>query len=263
MSVKRLAPQKSFGLSLRDFSSRNFRVSDTRLGADLTLPRHAHGSAYLCIVLVGAYREDWRREHDCRRGSVLIHAAATSHSNRIGPHGARCVNIECAPAQEGEFSGLFDRSRHLRLPSSSSELIGLSEALAGETLEAVDEAVLKLLGLCLNLPSDPGSPRWLAKVLAAVEADLAHAHSLEELAKSVSLHPHHLARAFHEARNETLGAYLTRRRLEWADQALTRGHEALADIALRCGFCDQAHFTRAYRRHFGLSPGQRRRQAGN
>lgn len=256
MSLPRLPAGSSFGTRLRRFAGGAFLVSDTRLDADCDLPRHTHRAAYVCVVLAGAYQEDWRRRHDCRRGSVLIHPAASSHANRIGPAGARCVNIELAAGRDGWLAARLDSPRHLRLPPAA--LAGLDDALSGQG-GALDDAILELLGLCLERPADPGSPRWLADVLAALEANLAQPHSLADLAARIGLHPDHLARAFREARHETLGAYLNRRRLEWADQAVQAGKEPLAAIALRCGFCDQAHFTRAYRRHFGISPGQKRR----
>jgi AraC-like DNA-binding protein len=47
--------------------------------------------------------------------------------------------------------------------------------------------------------------------------------------------------------------------LPTAHRALT-GDLSLAQIAAAAGFSDQAHFTRVFRRHFGISPGARRRE---
>jgi len=48
--------------------------------------------------------------------------------------------------------------------------------------------------------------------------------------------------------------YLRRLRLGIASRALIYGNDSLADVALNCGFGDQSHFTREFRRQFGRTP---------
>jgi AraC-like DNA-binding protein len=50
-----------------------------------------------------------------------------------------------------------------------------------------------------------------------------------------------------------------KRRIESAKLIMRQGHSSLAEIAIRCGFADQSHFTRAFSRETGASPGQWRR----
>ena len=45
------------------------------------------------------------------------------------------------------------------------------------------------------------------------------------------------------------------RRLERARQMIARG-ESLAGAALETGFADQAHFTRHFKRAYGITPGR-------
>jgi len=42
---------------------------------------------------------------------------------------------------------------------------------------------------------------------------------------------------------------------------LAAGGQPIGDIALDAGFCDQAHFTRAFREFTGTTPAEYRRQA--
>jgi AraC-like DNA-binding protein len=48
--------------------------------------------------------------------------------------------------------------------------------------------------------------------------------------------------------------YLRKLRLRIATRALIYTNEALSEVALNCGFADQSHFTREFRRQFGRTP---------
>jgi AraC-like DNA-binding protein len=50
--------------------------------------------------------------------------------------------------------------------------------------------------------------------------------------------------------------WLLLRRVERAKKLLQRGRHTLSDIALACGFADQSHFTRVFRRATGATPGE-------
>jgi AraC-like DNA-binding protein len=45
------------------------------------------------------------------------------------------------------------------------------------------------------------------------------------------------------------------RRLDRA-RALIRGGAALVEVALSCGFADQSHMTRNFKKAYGISPGR-------
>lgn len=67
--------------------------------------------------------------------------------------------------------------------------------------------------------------------------------------------------AFRAATGTTPYQWLLKQRIDTAC-ALLRGSDlALAEIALRCGFADQSHFTRQFRRSVGETPGRWRKRA--
>jgi AraC family transcriptional regulator len=82
--------------------------------------------------------------------------------------------------------------------------------------------------------------------------------SLTEVAAAVGVHPAHLARCFRREYGQTVGEYARTLRLEWAAEQLALDDAPLAEIALRAGFADQSHFTRAFRQHVGVPPGRYR-----
>jgi transcriptional regulator GlxA family with amidase domain len=61
--------------------------------------------------------------------------------------------------------------------------------------------------------------------------------------------------------SETLGRHILRRRLERARADLEHGADTVTQVAFRWGFRSPAHFSRAYRRHFGAAPSEHRQVA--
>ena len=66
--------------------------------------------------------------------------------------------------------------------------------------------------------------------------------------------------AFKRTFDITPHAYLIRRRLEETETLMLTSDRALVEIALRCGFADQGHFSRVFGRHYGQSPAAWRRE---
>lgn len=56
--------------------------------------------------------------------------------------------------------------------------------------------------------------------------------------------------------------YRLQRRLDHAQQLLLEETRSLAAVATACGFCDQYHFSRIFKRHRGQSPGSWRASQG-
>ncbi|TRW17540.1 helix-turn-helix domain-containing protein [Glacieibacterium frigidum] len=102
-------------------------------------------------------------------------------------------------------------------------------------------------------------PAKLKRVTDFIEAELGRGISLDDIAGVAGLSPFHFSRVFKMATGETPYRFLGARRLARA-RALLAGAMPLAEIALACGFASQSHFTAAFTKAFGLSPGRYRRQ---
>ena len=83
--------------------------------------------------------------------------------------------------------------------------------------------------------------------------------SLAHLAQECRLSVRHFTRAFRASTGVSAHTWLLRLRIEKAKTLLLSSRRALAEIALECGFADQSHMTRVFRRSIGLSPGVWRR----
>ncbi|VVE77783.1 helix-turn-helix domain-containing protein [Pandoraea sputorum] len=90
---------------------------------------------------------------------------------------------------------------------------------------------------------------------ARLSADLTESLSLTSLAEAVDLSPFHAARLFSRETGLAPHAWRNQLRLVRALPALRAGASA-TDVALAQGFNDLSHFTRHFRRAFGVSPGK-------
>ena len=79
--------------------------------------------------------------------------------------------------------------------------------------------------------------------------------SVESLANEVGLSPAHFSRAFKETMGVPPHRYLLNLRLERARRMLDAEDATLSAVAQRAGFADQAHFTRLFKREYGVTPG--------
>ena len=145
----------------------------------------------------------------------------------------------------GELAGALKRFHDvIALPSAALEQ-GEALAILARMLDDV---------LCATV-----TPR-MSRMHPAVRAarDYIHTHwcddfSLEELARAVGLSPFHLARCFRSHVGVPPSAYRRVLRVEAARQLLRQG-EPPSSVAARCGFYDQAHLNRHFKRNIGVTP---------
>jgi transcriptional regulator GlxA family with amidase domain len=109
-------------------------------------------------------------------------------------------------------------------------------------------------------PESEGDPE-VARVVETMRSDLARAWTVTELAKETGMSRPTLARRFVRAIGEAPLKHLARLRMEHAAQLLETTDDSLCGIAPRVGYDTEFAFSRAFRRHHGISPGAFRRQA--
>jgi transcriptional regulator GlxA family with amidase domain len=105
-----------------------------------------------------------------------------------------------------------------------------------------------------------GLATWQARrALAYIEANLAMKMDIDDLANAAALSRSHFSRAFKRSLGFSPMEYVIVRRVEKAKSMINGTREPLAEVALACGFADQAHLNRRFRDIVGISPGRWRR----
>jgi AraC family transcriptional regulator len=104
------------------------------------------------------------------------------------------------------------------------------------------------------------APWRIRRLQAFVEERLSQSIQIADLSGAVGLSVSHFARAFGRSFGEPPHRYVIRRRLDRASRLMLTSDMALSELAVACGFTDQAHFCRLFRRHTGRTPADWRRE---
>ena len=135
---------------------------------------------------------------------------------------------------------------------------------------ALEGAALKILGEIAGSRGDLGRRRdpararrgYVEDTKALLQRRFREKLRLDDISRALHVSTYHLCRLFKEEAGEPIHRYLNRLRLRHAMESLAAGPVDLSDLAVSLGFADHSHFTAAFRREFGVSPGQVRRLGG-
>jgi AraC family transcriptional regulator len=101
---------------------------------------------------------------------------------------------------------------------------------------------------------------WQArKVRDYIDRHIAGPLLIADLCALIDRSEAHFSRSFKRTFGESPHAFVIWRRLELAARHMLESNASLSDIALRCGFADQAHLSKHFRQSIGQTPAAWRR----
>ena len=133
------------------------------------------------------------------------------------------------------------------------DVIQRDSTLAGQVafVEFLQALVATYAGtLQLRVGEEPQAVRSAKEYL---RAHCSRNVTIRELAELTDLSEAHLIRVFRNTVGVPPHAWSLQARLEFSKSLISAGR-SLADAALEAGFADQSHFTRRFRRMFGVTP---------
>ncbi|MEM6253562.1 MAG: AraC family transcriptional regulator [Cyanobacteria bacterium P01_D01_bin.156] len=100
-----------------------------------------------------------------------------------------------------------------------------------------------------------GLPRHkLNQVKDYITAHLDQNLGLAELAQQVGMSQFYFSRLFKQSMQVTPHQYVIQQRVEQAKQLIQKGQLSLVEVALECGFSNQSHLNRHFKRLLGVTP---------
>lgn len=151
------------------------------------------------------------------------------------------------PAQRRDFvASLFD------------ELRAVAQREPGLRMESLVALLLAEIGdHAAPVRDDVGSSRRSDVTAHALAFIAAHAFgplSLSDVAQGIGRHRSHVAEVVRSETGRSVGDWIAEVRLEEARRRVEGTTELIEVIAERVGYADATHFTRTFKRRFGLSP---------
>ena len=265
----RPTPTYSGSLNTRRMQIAGFNVMDAIFPPGMVCGVHYHEQPSVAVVLQGSISKTYAHgKYTSTDNSLYTTPSGERHELAIGEQGLRLLIMESARGEQPSQrlgARLFQRVLNLPLPSLGL----LARQTASELRQADEFSALVIDGLVSAMlaaasRSENGAmlnskrPAWLDRVEQRMHDEPGVPGRISELAAEVGVHPVHLIRVFRHHHGTTPGAYLRSRRLHWAAAQLVNSDEPLGRLSQRAGFSDQSHFTRAFKRQFGVTPGSYR-----
>src|SRR5262249_31357791 len=155
-----------------------------------------------------------QRNRECSPSSLLFHPEGETHSEVHADVVVRIFSVEPAAhwlEQVRERSGLLTRP----FACQSGPLVQLTARLYHEfrnqdalTPLALEGLLLELLTTAGRQPTEAKPPGWLRQVRELLHDQFTEELTLQDIARTVGVHPAHLARSFRQHYRCTVGHYI-------------------------------------------------------
>ena len=239
-----------------------FSVRHYRFPAGWRIPHHEHRLPALVVPLTGCFRGHARRDaFEPAPGELLAVPPAAVHHEEIGPRGAAALLVTVTEGRMDSLSGSslfegFHRFRGPRIKLLTNKVARELRSRDPLSKLGLESALLELIVVAQRqpIPADNRRARWLSRVRDILDEHFDRPFDVSCLARRSGVSRAHLTRSFRLAYGCSIGEYVRRRRLQRATELLETSDLPLADVALTCGFYDQSHLCRHFRRHLGMTP---------
>ncbi len=237
------------------------------IGQQPRIEPHEHGDTHFVLILDGDYRTAARGIDDrvVGAGTVLHNPPGTRHDDQfVKPGKLMTYSVSDALSKAAAELRLGDTAWVVTDDAAKRLLVEIgAEARRWDATSVLSVGSLSyelLAALRPSVPKKKRAPRWLARVKERIDDACENTPTVEELAHEAGVHPVSFARAFRRHMGMSPRDWMLRARARRAAGMLANTRTALSEIALDCGFADQAAFTKGFARATGCPPGEFRRR---
>jgi AraC family transcriptional regulator len=262
--MENLATGKFYGNSKKEFHVNGLTVVDSEFYHYTNCPWHYHRNAHFAFTTKGNLTETHKKDKFyLSAGCLLYNHTSEPHFNSdysdvvsalhidIDNKWFEKYDIKFAPAKgvweikdpvlKNNFHNIF---KEVKCPDNVSSL-----AIESMVLHSVNE-MLSTRHLCTQ-----ATPTWVFKVKELLYDRYNEKILLEEIALAINIHPTYLCQQFPIYFHCSFGDYIRKIKIEKAVELILRKqHHSLTEIAYTCGFSDQSHFIRLFKKNVGVTP---------
>ena len=235
---------------------------------DCQVDWHYHENPYFMYIQTGQLLDISKKQDiRCGPGALLLHNWQEAHYNKMHSSNSKGFHIEFDRKwliDRGFDETLWEGSGVLKNPIWHQIVVQILAEFHMDdesTTLAIESLVLQL---CHALQQESNlynekNPKWV-KLIRDILFEESDEYDLKSLAAMLEIHPVYLSSAFPKYFNETLGSFIRKIKVKKSLAALQSNEKSLSEVAYSCGFADQSHFIRCFRRQMGLTPLQFRKK---
>ncbi len=230
---------------------------------------HSHENARFVFVLQGNFTEKYeQKKRECHSLTMIVRPPLERHAENYHGNGIVCLSVDIHPEwmeRLRQYGVNIDYSADFYNPNLSALILKLNNEFDAEDTASALAIEAFLLEISVeafrrntDIITDGKIPRWLLTAKDFIHAEFVLNPTLDEIAAAASVHPVHLSRIFRRHFRCTIAEYIRRLRVESACSALAQSGKSLVEIAAACGFADQSHFSRNFKRVMNVTPAEYR-----
>ena len=266
-----LRPGEHFGVNDKRLLLNDCILTEADNSPRGIIPWHYHENAYLFYQLKGHLVEvNKKKSFTCFPGTVLFHYWQEPHYNSNFSDDSRFFHIEVGKKWFDKHmlnSCLLEGSNHLEnslFKSLVSKIYHESKINDAVTPVAIEGLLLQIFATMIRYPDDSSFavPKWVQQVRDIIHDQYGEKITLSLLSEKTGMHPVHLSRDFPKYFHTSFGDYIRKIKLERSAFLLSAADTNITSIAYQCGFADQSHFIRSFKKLYGMTPMQYRKEHG-
>lgn len=256
--MENLEKGKFYGNSKQQFHVNGLTIVNSEFYHYTDCPWHYHQNAHFAFTTRGNLIETHKKKQiQLSGGCLLYNHSQEAHCNSkysefvsalhidIDMNWFKKYNINFSviegvrgiknPVLKNIFYNIF---KEVKFIDNASYL-----AIEGMVLQSVNEMIRT------NLLQTSGKPSWVFKTKDLLYDRFDEKISLEEIALEINIHPVYLCQQFPIYFQCTFGDYIRKIKVEKAIELMfNKQHYSLTEIAYACGFSDQSHFIRIFKK---------------
>jgi AraC family transcriptional regulator len=253
-----LASGTYLGRNANSFTADGLIVSETYYHTDVFDGWHYHENTHLTFLLKGGNWEERKKgTFQNAAGQVMVYTSNDLHRNYATLHPSKNINLEIEPV----FYKLYDLDENafqsrLRKEDLRVTMIRIFSECKSSNASAVAIHSLLLEVLQPAVEQSSSIPPWAIRLKEILHEEWNTPHTLKDLALQLGVHPVTVSNAFKNYYHCNASDYIRRIRVNKAIEKIASSEVTLTKVAYDCGFYDQSHFIRYFKKFTGMTPRQ-------
>lgn len=247
--------QKNQNEIINNFYFDGLMIGTTQSQTEVCNGMHYHEKPAICFLLQGGGVE--KRTHGSYErfaNDARFYYAAEPHHSDIRIFPSKCINLEFTD----DFLRRYDVSENMinSAVGKNSDVKFAMLKMYRELLadDFLTDSSVKILLFGMLGKEESKKPLWITKLYEILNDRWAETVSLEELAVTLNVHPVTISKYFTRYFSCTYGEYMRKLKIDRSLFLIKNSELSLTEIALQCGFADQSHFTRNFKKITGFLP---------